>query len=134
MLLFENRFSELHFDKTTLLIELNWKKETIEMRDDDFKNVMLKYVDEAWKVKPIALISDLTNLDFPISLDLQAWADEKVNSQTLAVGIKRVAFVMAKEFLSQLSVEQIIDDTQVKKVIDIRYFPDTDSAKTWILS
>jgi len=63
---------------------------------------------------------------------VQEWTDNEIFPQVLATGLRRVAIVMSADFISQLSIEQVMTETNAQAFVT-QYFDDVEKAKQWLL-
>ena len=72
------------------------------------------------------------NFEFTIDIELQRWTDEKVNKMNRESGVNKVAFVIAEEIFSQMSIEQTMEFAEGSGM-DIRYFITAQEARQWLI-
>ncbi len=72
-----------------------------------------------------------TNFRFTIVPDVQTWVDKEVFPRFLAVGLKRYALIMSTQIVSQISIEQTMEEGAGNE-FQTRYFDDEIEARKWL--
>lgn len=129
MLIFEDRVLDTDFDPEKGIFLNSWKG--VEMEDEDFKRVMAKVAGLALEYKPKGILVDTRQFAFTISPELQEWYNENIVPQHLQAGVASMAFVMSKEIIAQMSIEQTMEEDSAQSQ-QTNFFDDLDEAKTWL--
>ena len=116
-----DKIFEFHFIDTT---DMLWK---------DFQEEMLIQVKLAQKYHPKYFFFDTQNFNFTIAPDMQDWIDTNILTEFVKVGVLKYAYIVSKEFISQLSIELLMDE-KVGKFFKTEYFTSKQEAKKWLLS
>jgi len=112
-------------------IELIWKDATRHASSNDFKVWNKAITDEVEKHKPRYMYSDCLFYYYAISPDLQTWSVENVFNRFEKAGLKRLAMLMSTAIISQLSLEQFVEEANTSLIT--RYFNNESLAKEWLL-
>ena len=120
-----------YFQKTSHIETISFENE--DMTEEEYKKDMLSYVNIVEKYKPSKVLIDSSISKFVASPDLQDWTNENIIKRTLLAGLKKNAFVISKDFISQLSSEQTLEESEGAKK-NIKYFVDKDKALEWLLN
>ncbi|WP_027000004.1 hypothetical protein [Eisenibacter elegans] len=83
-----------------------------DMGEEAYREVVLSYVSAILQTKPRGVYLDARTARFPVTPELQHWIGEVVQEAATAVGLARVAYITSQDFIVQLSLEQIMDETQ----------------------
>jgi len=132
MNVYESEFLVLNFYKENDLIEEIWKIATRTMSVCQFKEEFLNVSNEIFLIKPKKMLIDTSEMQFLITPDLQEWANLHIFPISLKVGLKKVAIISSKALISQISIEQMMEEAEGKKFTS-RYFDDKAAAMNWIL-
>jgi len=129
----ESEFLTLSVFKEEKLIEVTWKMASARMSVRQFKEEFLNYLKIILEFRPQKNISDTREMQFLITPSLQEWTNEHIFPVSLEIGLNKVAMVVSKALISQISIEQTMEEAGGKKFIT-RYFEDKAAAMNWILS
>jgi len=131
MEIYKDLFVQIESDNASKILICNWYKHTEKATADDFKNWNNTLVQKAFEVKPNGLLANTTDYYFTITPDLQDWSVKNVFEQFAKAGIKKVAMLVSKEIISQLSIEQFADEYKEDK-LKTAYFDTKESAIKWL--
>ena len=130
--LYESGFHKIIWHPSEGYLEDLWTPQTEMMNPEQYKQEMIQYRDMVEKYEaPKALIT-LVEFYFPSAPDIQTWVDNNVMIVTKKY-IKKAAFVMPKELVAQLSVEQINQGENTPQEA-IKYFDNNTTALSWLLA
>ena len=124
-------FSIIYFDKELSIMELHWiNQESEEMQEKHFKEGLLLCLELVQINKPSSFLLNSELLTFPIVPELQEWADENISLPTTEI-IKKMAVVMPKTLVEQLSMEQVFDEKEAQKY-ETQFFGNYQQAFDWL--
>ena len=127
----ETNFSIINFDKELSLMQMRWiNQENQEMQEEDFKYTLLMCLELIKIHKPSSFLLNSELLTFPIVPELQEWADENISLPTTEI-IKKMAVVMPKTLVEQLSMEQVFDEKEAQKY-ETQFFGNYQQAFDWL--
>lgn len=130
-----NQYFQSSFDQELKLYELVWFKESGNMSEDEYKNLMNadrdKVLEKCSQVNYI-LINIKERVD-TMSPELQEWSTAAVSSRIFEkYNILKIAVITSQDFYTQVSVEQAIEEDKVSDEV-VRYFDNEEQAQEWIL-
>ena len=134
----DNKFFVAYYDEEHKLFEQIWLPESEYMTNEDYKATALA---NAAKGKELGLKIDLYLLDnrnflFVMAPEMQTWQAENVSSKVADYvtdpAALKVAIIMSSDFISQLSIEQAINEGHSDSE-SFRYFDDVEEAREWLL-
>lgn len=134
----ESKFCSIYFDEDLQLYEQYWHKESEDMEDDDYKKIHIEWVSKLVENQyDIAFfLLDNRENNFSMSPELQEWQAENILAKVLenlpSPDVK-VAILQSEDFISQLSIEQAMEENQEADETT-RYFDNEVEAKEWLLS
>ena len=133
MKIFEDAYHEQYFDEVQSLYVFTWKEEDLpsSFDDKDYQEMMLRYADFLEKYHPKKLIVDSRSQTYVISPEMQQWTDNNIFVRVLKAGLRRVAIIVSKEFIAELSLEQVME-TESGMVFKTNYFTDKADALAWM--
>lgn len=129
--IYDSRFVEIYFDKEKKLIEQKFLEATEDMETSDFKEEMFNFVKHVKDLQPVAEIVNLLDMQFVIDPDMQEWMNKEVFPSYVDI-IKRLAFLVSKDFLAQVAVEQTMNE-ETGQQFESSYFSDKSEAIEWLL-
>jgi len=132
MQIYKSDFQEIEYFESEKMLRKAWYTTSENMEDEKFKIEVIKIAEKIEEVKPIRMCDVTTNFLYTISPDLQTWVDTDVFPRFIAAGLKRYAIIMSTEFVSQLSIEQTMEEG-VGNQFQVQYFDSEDKAKEWLL-
>lgn len=129
--LFEGSSVQLFFDAEKSMIVLKWLSQTTHWKNEDFVRENLNIVNFVARCKPTYLLSLSTNFLYIINPDEQLWLVSNVFEPHYKNGVKKMALIISKDFLSGLSIEQLIDETTI---VPVGLFENQEEAEKWLFS
>ncbi len=129
--IFENSFISIGFSRNKNLVINNWKEATDAMTDEEYKTLALKQVAVLEEKKPFNWLVNLAELKFALTPQTQEWADG-LFPRILNAGVKKIAFIISSDVFAQISVEQLMEEKNVKTAnFEIHYFDNEKDALKW---
>lgn len=110
-----------------------WLPNSKNLDDAIFKTEVSEQAKVALEKNIVAFVTDTTSLFFTIHPEVQKWVNEIIFKKMCEAGVKKLALLSSSDLVTQLSVEQLVDDYTLKGFA-IEFFDDTEKAKEWILS
>jgi SpoIIAA-like len=129
--IFEGNSYRVAIDMENKIMLLHWFASTRDWEKEDYKRENLQLVSLVEQQKPAYLLSLSEEFAYPITPQDQAWLLDKVFVPYHQNGMKKIAIVMSQDFIAQLSIEQLVDESAV---LPTRMFANQSEAKTWLLA
>ena len=133
MAIYESIFLRLDFFEDKGFIEATWYPTTENFTEREYKEEFLNYLHLALEFKPKRAMINTQDFLFTTSPTLQEWTSETISAPIIEMGLKQMAFVVSKEFIAQLAIEQLMEEPSAQK-FTTKYFDSKEEAKEWILS
>lgn len=134
----ENKFCSIYIDPDINLYEQYWHKESVDMKEDDYKRIhsyMAQYLIEN-KYTPYSFLLDNRENFFTMSPTLQEWQAVHVLGKIVANSPNperlKTAILVSQDFITQLSIEQSLSENSISEEVS-RYFYSEQKAKEWLL-
>ena len=124
------RFLSLELDESSNSLISIWETKG-DMREDDYKNLFLIYMEAVKQTKPQHIVIDAINARYAISVELQRWINSKIYPVYEKLKVRKMAIVMSEDFIAQLSFEQVAEEIELPG-FEIAYFVNIEKAMTWI--
>lgn len=128
---YTDSYQTINFLPEHNIVEQVWKPASIDMTEEEFKSVMLKYRDALLQHKPKGVLPVMKEMQFTVTPDIQEWIDREVNIPAVKVGVRCGAFVMPVDFFSHVSVEQTMEVESINQ-FPLRYFSTREEAIAWL--
>ncbi len=134
-ILFTDQYHETIFDPISQIHQHTAKPATVNMSEEEFKDMIKTWKETVFKANPTYLLIDNRDLNFPISPTLQEWVMMNAGIPAMNLSsVKKLCFVIPKELISRLSVTQLSDDQEkIVESAEMAYFDNLESAHTWLL-
>lgn len=127
--IFEDKTYHVLFDEEKMMIILDWFTNTEKWTSDDFVKENLNIVKLVEQYQPTYLLSLSTNFFYPIRPEEQIWLVENVFLPHSQNGVRKMALIMSEDFISQLAIEQLINETNV---VPSGMFASREEAEQWL--
>lgn len=130
----ESVFSTLHYSKKDKILYYSPKEEKIiQMMSEDYQEECKKIAEVCTQNRPIALLLNTTNFNFPIAPELQTWTNETIFSKKSS--LKKCAVLRSSNFIGDLSLEQTFDKNEATFLsFQVQFFGSIASAIHWVKS
>jgi len=131
MEIFKSKFLTVSYNPKNQILKAVWDPATQQMTDADFRENIQEGV---WKniehYKPIGFIGDTRQFLFIIAPELQEWYGANISS-VFGRYTKKIAMIMSQDFISQLSVEQTIEEDNQSGFVT-KYVSSETEALIWL--
>lgn len=126
------KFKHSYLDEVNLILHEIWLPSTQEMEEEDWKDELLLQAEmiRAHAIKKLML--NALNLNYTVALEEQNWVLENIFSQWTLAGIEKVAIIVSKELITQISIELAFDEEASVSYMT-QYFETEKAAQEWLL-
>lgn len=131
MILHSSNYVEIIYEKNNSLIIDKFLSTTDKMKTEDFKKEMLIFVEKCEEYKPERELVYLLDMKYAIIPEVQEWMNNKIFPKYKNI-IKRMAFLMPEDLLSQMSVEQTMEE-ETGEGFTQAYFDGEQKARKWLM-
>jgi len=130
----DNKYFTSYFDEDLKLYEIVWHKESEKMEDEEYKVLMMQDRDLlSQKYNQINyVIINIRHRLHTMSPELQDWSSATIAPTFANMGTSKVAVIRSKDFSTQFSLEQAMEEDQVPEGV-VAYFDSDEEAKQWLL-
>ncbi|MDW7693126.1 hypothetical protein R9C00_09640 [Flammeovirgaceae bacterium SG7u.111] len=133
LMIYQSDYLRLEFMPEEKLMKMQWLDRSCSMSDKTFKQEFLKYAALVKKHRPSKLLFNTGTSSFTINPKMQAWLNDKVFPVTYNAGLRTVAFIVSRVFITQLSLEQTVEEEQGRaKHKMVRFFGDINEAMAFL--
>lgn len=125
-----NEYILVAFEPSQSMLFAKWQPSSAEISHEYFREINYVYVELVEKYKLNTFLLDTTEFGYTIEPDMQMWVAENILPKISDLGMKKIAFLVSHDFISQLSIEQTMEE----KVFNflVRYFHDQSEAQKWL--
>ncbi len=129
------KYYAINFDETTRLVEIIWKRSILILDIKDYKEICLEAYQTFFDLKPLYLLQNTLQVVYPVTEELQNWLTENIKKKVfIKLGIKKIAYLMPKDYLSQIGIELLIEKANLQSPgIKRKFFFDRQEAIDWLL-
>ena len=132
---YQSEFVIISVDDSKSFTIMTWTKETYDLEDHIYRKEVLNWIEALKKHQPRYVLDDARLFSMPIAPETQEWAAQ-VNNENKIETIEKYAIVMPKDYISNLSTDQNIEEViihQVEKTTAaIQQFDVMDTAMNWL--
>lgn len=130
----ESKYLEAFYDVDLEMVELYWKESSEHMEDHEYQTLTKELLNNVNGRKISNQLLDNRQFLFSMSPALQEWSEKEISSKMFAQNPEvRVAVLTSQDFITQLSIEQAIEEDNNSSDENVRYFEDEQEAKEWLL-
>ena len=134
---YKSNFVEDSLDKNNSLMLSRWFN-ALDLTNEIYRNEMLKHVQVVEEHRPKRMIVDTSDfVNFAIDPEVQEWASTEVFLRLQAAGIRKMAFILSPDIITQMSIEQQEDQTRDIHQMDmskvLQSFDNEEAARQWIM-
>ncbi len=127
----ESEFINIFYDKEKSFFEFKFN-DLSEMEDDTFKKELETQAELTEKYNPERFLFHSKNFNFAITPEVQEWTDKNIFPRYINAGVKKFAYIFSSDMISQLSIEQVMDENEASKGFQTKYFDNEKEAKEWL--
>ena len=133
---YKSNFVEDLLDKSDSLMVSRWFN-AVDLTNEIYRDEMLKHVLVVEEHRPKRMVIDTSDfVNFAIDPEIQEWASTEVFLRLQAAGVRKMAFVLSPDIITQMSIEQQEDQTRDTHQMDmskiLRSFDSEEAALEWI--
>lgn len=125
----ENYQTNQYFAEQKLFQSI-WETPTI-MPEQVYREEIRKYYQKIEETRPLNIIIDASQANYTVSVETQEWMVDTFSHIYLEIKLEKLALVMSEEFITQLSLEQTLEDMGATPY-QIKYFDQLEKAQEWI--
>ncbi|NJK83413.1 MAG: hypothetical protein HC912_05930 [Saprospiraceae bacterium] len=132
-LLHQTDYIKVMHDKSTGIFEYHWTARNKELDETGYQRELLNTMIFVHQIKPELVIANTQQSTFVVHLEMQKWLIEHVIAAAAQAGMKKLALIVSQDFITQISIEQSIEDT-AEKPFTTQYFGSVEKGRNWLMS
>ena len=128
-----SKYQQVSFEEKSNVLVFKWLPATEKMTTEEFVEdikIAAKTMMQYKECKVLLLSQDMR---FVISPDIQEKANEILLPAYSDAGVKKLAIIVPLELVSEMSLEQTVEENQDKHAFRTHFFADEKSAREWII-
>ncbi|OJJ17746.1 hypothetical protein BKI52_28190 [marine bacterium AO1-C] len=135
MQVYKNPFCLIDWDQAHSFLYVKWLDNNIWHRDEsEYRKYFELYVQQVEHYKATNVLQDMADTRYTIGIDNQDWTVQKMFPRLAKAGVKRVSLLVSRDFVTSLSIEQVMNDAEMHGIIfETRYFTDRQASIDWML-
>ncbi len=102
------------------------------MKWEEFRTELLELKKIVVENKTYGILGNTLDLYYTIIPEQQSWIAQNYFPEVLAAGLKKYAIIVSADLITELSVEQTIDENQ-NLPFETKYFKNENEAYTWLI-
>ena len=132
MEVFKSKYLQIEYDAKNNICIANWTEKTEKASHKEFKEWNIELVNKIQEKKPNGLLANTLDYKFIIDIELQEWSVSNVFEQFAKAGLTKIAMIVPKELIAEMSLEQFADEHK-EETIETKYFDNKTLAKKWLV-
>lgn len=130
----QSKFAIATFDDQFGLYTLKYLPETVNMTNQEWKDLMTALLVITEKYKPKYILDDNTDRLYSYPPEIQAWTLDLFIKSWNRNGLKKYVQILPKDFIGHLSGEQIVElgNTTFSDIFESKFVEDMESAMKWL--
>jgi hypothetical protein len=129
--IYETEFVTAYWDATNKIIKTLWETPPI-MAEDDYRKEITRYFEAIKEYLPAFSLINAQNAQYNVRPDTQTWMVENLFPIYVQIKLKKMAIIVSKDFITQLSLEQTIEEAD-NSIFQTSYFDNEDDALNWFI-
>jgi len=129
--LYDSEFQSILYNEAKNIIGNVWKPNTAKINDRGFKEEILTFGKFIAEKKPKGILGNTQQLNFAIPPAFQDWIVDNYFATVLESGVQKYAIIVSTDLITQLSVEQTIEEEKSSGFVT-RYFDNDAEALEWL--
>ena len=130
MEIYSDKFIKYVYEKEKSLLAFYWSKDTENMPDEKYKELMIKGLGFTKTYRPKYIINNSLEKTYITTIEMQEWAAKNALSKIFENGVQKFAIVESKDFIIKLATEQAVDEDKEKKY-GVMFFDNEKKAREW---
>lgn len=132
-ILYETKYKKISLIASDSLLITQWKTASLQLTEDIFKTEIINWLDQVKKYSPQRLLIDTRNFKFILIPEIQEWFAQEVFTVYPATGVQKKAFLVADDFISQVALEQHIENV-TNQTFKVAFYESEEDALAWLTS
>jgi len=133
MEVYKSKYWSIYYDEVHKMLNPDWDEKSSELTDLLYKQEMEQYTQIVEKYRPGKALINCMKMFYVIPIDVQEWTNKNLFPRILAAGVNKVAIILPADIITQLSLEQVMEESMGVK-FTTKYFSDSQIAKDWLIS
>lgn len=133
MEILKDRYKLIRFEPETGILYQEWFNTTEFMFEQDYKQASVNLPEIAEKNGAKKVLINAINSMYIVDPQIQDWVNENTVPKYLKAGVLKLAILSPIDLFTQVSVEQIIEDSIDKAKSRIKYFDNEKEAREWLM-
>lgn len=126
--------SELHeniFDPKSLLIISSWHTPA-DLEESVYRQELTNYFECVKEHQPKCVLIDAVDANYAITVETQKWIVDTFFPIYKEIGLKKMGILLPEEIISNLSIEQTMEENKDPNMMQTRYFNEKKEALEWL--
>jgi len=126
------KYDVIYVDEANRIVKNEWSTDTIDMNWEEFKTELLTLKEIVVNNNTYGILGDTSGLRYGILPEQQDWIAQNYFPEVIAAGLKKYGIIVSTDLVTELSVEQTIDENQ-NAPFATQYFDNQEDAYQWLL-
>lgn len=130
---YHSKYMTISIDRTKSYLETKRTTLTEYQNDEEYKTEILKWSEIIQNEKVEFQLVDERDMRYLVVPEIQNWINKVLIQPSIAVGVRKVAFLIAEDLFAQVAVKQIMGVTR-DSPLQTKYFDNEKEAKKWLFT
>ncbi|OJJ13978.1 hypothetical protein BKI52_44730 [marine bacterium AO1-C] len=127
-----SKFCQHYYNGDKKMLKQVWTNNSASMTTEDFKSVMLAYVDLYKQYEVQQVLVDSRKMRYLVEPEVQDWVNANVIAALIPY-LKKLAFLLSSDIFEEVSIKQAMEEQQEDIPFETKYFEDEQQAIDWLL-
>lgn len=128
--IYNSQFHQAYWIEEKQLVISHWQT-PLSIGEEVFMQEMINYFNGIKNYQPKSVLIDATQAEYTINPNLQAWMATELFPIYAEIGLKKMALVISPDELTQLSMEQALEEGESLATYQTEYFESVKDAQNW---
>ena len=132
MEIYNDKYRKVNFEPENKILYIEWFRTTEDLTEEEYKEESLAIPGFAKEKEADKILINAVNSLFIVTPEIQDWVNKNIVHKYLEAGVLKLAILLPTELFTQISIEQIVDDSIAVAQKRIQYFGDEAAARQWL--
>ncbi|HAS40367.1 MAG TPA: hypothetical protein DCS93_07810 [Microscillaceae bacterium] len=124
------KFCQHYYNSDKKMLEQVWTNNSESMTTENFKSVMLAYVDLYKQYDVQQVLVDSREMRYLVEPEVQDWVNANIIAVILPY-LRKLAFLLSSDVFEEVSIKQAMEEQQEDLPFETKYFGDEQQARDW---
>lgn len=128
---YSSKYFTIWYDSNSNMVSYLFNEKTADMSKVEYIDELKEFIEIVKKYQVKRVFGEMVDFKFTITPDVQEWIDQNLFSVYQEVNFEKIAILLSKDFFSQLSIQQTMEDS-TKVGFQTKYYDNKAEAMAWL--